>query len=318
MMSMLHVTPRMAVVLHNPVAFVRQVLRQFQSNQGLLLAGAVAYYALLSIVPLLIIMVMLLSQVIDQAVLFATVERALRYVVPGEAGALMVEFRTFLEHRAQVGWLLVVIMVFFSSLGFKVLENAIFVIFLHRGQMRKRPLAVSLLLPFGYVSFIGAVLFAGAFIIGDLMAMGGASVELFGESFSLSGFSGVLMYLAGVLGEILVISSIYYVMPVGMLSMRGALVGGVSAGLLWEALRLALAWYLGTISQVNIVYGSLTTSIIVLLSLELAATLLLLGAQVIAVYERIPVGEAPPVFAEPAPAGPELHRRKRDHHAAAI
>jgi uncharacterized BrkB/YihY/UPF0761 family membrane protein len=35
------------------------------------------------------------------------------------------------------------------------------------------------------------------------------------------------------------------------------------------------------------VYGSLTTAIVVLLSLEIAATLLLLGAQVISEYERI-------------------------------
>jgi len=41
-----------------------------------------------------------------------------------------------------------------------------------------------------------------------------------------------------------------------------------------------------------VVYGSLTTSIVVLISLEVAAALLLLGAQVIAEYERIEVGEA--------------------------
>jgi uncharacterized BrkB/YihY/UPF0761 family membrane protein len=43
---------------------------------------------------------------------------------------------------------------------------------------------------------------------------------------------------------------------------------------------------------VGVVYGSLATGIIVLLSLEVAATLLLLGAQVIAEYERIETGEA--------------------------
>jgi uncharacterized BrkB/YihY/UPF0761 family membrane protein len=41
------------------------------------------------------------------------------------------------------------------------------------------------------------------------------------------------------------------------------------------------------------VYGSLTTAIIVLLSLEVVATLLLLGAQVIAEYERIEIGGGP-------------------------
>jgi membrane protein len=46
------------------------------------------------------------------------------------------------------------------------------------------------------------------------------------------------------------------------------------------------------------VYGSLTTAIIVLLSMEVAATLLLLGAQVIAEYERIEIGA---VAEEPVP-----------------
>jgi membrane protein len=49
---------------------------------------------------------------------------------------------------------------------------------------------------------------------------------------------------------------------------------------------------LATLSQVTVVYGSLTTAIVVLLSLEMAATLLLLGAQVIAEYERIGFGKA--------------------------
>jgi uncharacterized BrkB/YihY/UPF0761 family membrane protein len=47
-----------------------------------------------------------------------------------------------------------------------------------------------------------------------------------------------------------------------------------------------LRWYFATLSQVSVVYGSLTTAIVVLLSLEIAAILLLLGAQVISQYER--------------------------------
>ena len=61
--------------------------------------------------------------------------------------------------------------------------------------------------------------------------------------------------------------------------------------MLWEITRHVLVWYFGTLSQVSVVYGSLTTSIVVLLSLEIAATLLLLGAQVIAEYERIGTAE---------------------------
>jgi YihY family inner membrane protein len=101
-----------------------------------------------------------------------------------------------------------------------------------------------------------------------------------------------------VFGEILLLSSIYYFMPVGRLTAHHALIGGATAALLWELIRHALGWYFGTLSQVSVVYGSLTTAIIVLLSMEVAATLLLLGAQVIAEYERIEIGAAPQ---EPVP-----------------
>lgn len=40
-----------------PVAFAWRTLKRFGNNQGVLLAGAVAYYALLSLVPLLILVV---------------------------------------------------------------------------------------------------------------------------------------------------------------------------------------------------------------------------------------------------------------------
>jgi len=90
-----------------------------------------------------------------------------------------------------------------------------------------------------------------------------------------------------VTGEVLVLTSIYMVMPVGRLKWRHALFGGVTATILWEITRHVLVWYFGTLSQVTVVYGSLTTSIVVLLSLEIGATLLLFGAQVIAEYERI-------------------------------
>ena len=287
------IDPRTTYILKNPVDFSLRVLKAFQANQGLLLAGAVAYYALLSIVPLLVLVVIVLSQVIDQEVLMLTLDRALAYVVPGEGKAMVVELKSLLDHREVIGWMLLITMLFFSALGFKVLESAISVIFLHRVVKRKRHWLVSLLLmPFSYIFFIAAVLFVGSFVIIDLTALGSLNLLVMGHSWSLGSFSVWLIYGVGVLGEILLISSIYYFMPVGKVSMHHALIGGVTAGLLWEIFRHLLGWYLGSLSQMSVVYGSLTTAIIVLISMEMVATLLLLGAQVIAEYERIDIGTA--------------------------
>jgi len=124
------------------------------------------------------------------------------------------------------------------------------------------------------------------------VTIGGANLAILGHSWSLSGVSRLLIYVGGVTVEILLISAVYYFMPTGRLSAQHALIGGATAGLLCEFIRHGLRWYFGTLSQVSVVYGSLATGIIVLLSLEVAATLLLFGAQVIAEYERIETGEA--------------------------
>jgi membrane protein len=95
------------------------------------------------------------------------------------------------------------------------------------------------------------------------------------------------LYLLGVAGEVLLLTSLYLVLPVGPLSLLHGLMGAIIATALWEPTRHLLLWYFATLSQVGTLYGSLATAIVVLLSLEIGATLLLLGAQFIAEYERI-------------------------------
>jgi membrane protein len=292
------ISPQAAYVVKNPGAFAWRVLKAFRKNQGLLLAGAVAYYALLSVVPLLILVAIALSHVIDQAELLSTLGRYLEWIIPGQSRALIAELRNFLDHREVVGWLLLVTMLFFSSLAFTVLENAMQVIFLHRIATRKRRYVVSAVLPYVYILCLGFGLLVVTLVAGSLQAMGQESIDFLGREWSLKGISGVLLYLLGLAGEIFVLSSVYMVMPVGRLSWRHALIGGVTAALLWEVTRHVLVWYFSTLSQVNVVYGSLTTAIIVLFSLEIGATLLLLGAQVISEFERIGLPE------EPAPSNP--------------
>jgi YihY family inner membrane protein len=273
-------------MVRHPWRFALQVLRAFRANQGLLLAGAVAYYTLLSMVPLLILIVFALSHFIDQAELLSTLGRALEWVAPGQSKAVVKELANFLEARVAVGWILLGTMLVFSSLAFTVLESAMSVIFMHRLVERKRHFLISALIPFAYILFLGIALLVGTLVSASLDAIGKESIVILGQAWSLGGISGFLLYIIGVLLEILLIASIYLVMPFGRLPPLHALIGGATAGILWEAIRHGLVWYFGTISQVSLVYGSLTSAIVVLLSFEIAATLLLLGAQVIAEYER--------------------------------
>ncbi|MGB9107255.1 MAG: YihY/virulence factor BrkB family protein [Telluria sp.] len=296
-----------AYILGHPLAFALGVVKSFRANQGLLLAGAVAYYALLSIVPFLMLVVVVLSHFLNEAGLLTTLRRYLELIVPGQSGAIVAEVSHFLAERDLITWVLAATMVFFSSFAFTVLENAMSVIFVHRVAVRRRHFMVSALLPYCYILALGFGIMIVTLVAGTLQVIGTESVDLFGYSWSLHGVSGALLYLLGLAGEILVLTSIYLVMPVGRLSVSHALVGGVTAALLWEIARHVLVWYFSTLSKVNVVYGSMSTAIVVMFSLEIGAALLLFGAQVIAEYER--VGQQGGAGGEPKkmetrPAGP--------------
>jgi membrane protein len=288
-------------------AYAVRTLKAFRANQGLLLAGAVAYYALLSIIPLLILIVIALSHVVGEAELLDAMSRYLDWIVPGQGDELTSELAKFLEHREVLGWVLLVTMIFFSSLAFTVLENAMSVIFHHRVAIRRRHFLVSAVLPYFYILLLGVGFLLVTLVSGSLQALGERSIEFLGRPWQLDRLSVALLYLLGVAGEILILASIYLVMPVGRLSVRHALIGGVTAGLLWELTRHLLLWYFETLSRVGEVYGSLTTAIVVLLSLEILATLLLFGAQVIAEYECMerPRRKAPKEFTTQAPRPPD-------------
>ncbi len=107
---------RALYVLLHPLAFVWRVLKSFMANQGLLLAGAVAYYALLSIVPLLILSVFALSHLVSQAELFAVLGRYLEWLVPSQSQAVLADVDAFLRNGLGIGFLLVGSLLFFSSL----------------------------------------------------------------------------------------------------------------------------------------------------------------------------------------------------------
>lgn len=274
-------------LLRHPWEFGYRVTHQFGRNQGLMLAGAFAYYALLSLVPLTILAVTVLSHWVDQAYLLGILAHYLEWLVPSQSQAVLADVSSFIENRASIGLILFLTMLFFSSLAFSILQKALAVIFAHRTQREKRHFLVAALLPYSLVLLMGCALLAitvGSIVIHSLTQ---ETIPLFGYDWSLHGISGLAFYGLGLAVEITVLSALYAALPVGRTRFRHALIGAISVTVIWDGCRRVLAWYFTTLSQAGIVYGSLTTAIVVLFSIEIAATLLLLGAQVIAEYEQL-------------------------------
>jgi membrane protein len=227
-----------------------------------------------------------LSHLVDESRLIHTVAINLEFLVPGQAPAITAQVTAFLKHRDVIGGIGIGALLFFSAMAFSILENAMAMIFHHRVPVRPRHAAISAIIPYVFVMTLGVGLLLLTAITGALEAMGRSSVHALGHAWSLARLSRTLLHVLGMTGSALMLTALYMVLPVQRVTFRRASIGALVATGLWELVRHILVWYFQTLSLVNVVYGSLATTVIVLLTLEVAALILLFGAQLIAELER--------------------------------
>ncbi len=257
----------------HPLLLLKKSFSAFRQNRGFLLAGAVAYNALLSLVPMMALILVILSQLFETQPLIETLAESLKHFAPNQVEIIIKQLVYFIDNWKLIGILGVISLLLFSTFAFSVLEGAMQVIFHRRSRVNPRHIMISAGLPYLYIV---------ALAVGLVLLTALASVF---QSLPDTTYSGVSLYLLGVLGEVVILTSFYKILPAGKLAWSHAVIGGVTATTLWEISRTILVWYLSTLSVVNIVYGTFATTIVILLCFEVAAIILLFGAQIIAEYE---------------------------------
>jgi len=292
--------------LRDPWAWPRRVLRfagrvlaSFVRNRGILLAGGVGYNALLSLVPFLTVAVAVLSLFFDEARILAMLRSELSELVPQHADTIVQTAETFLRDQVTTSAVSVALLLFFSSIAFRMLEEAVAAIFHTSIESARRSFWVSALRPYLFMLLLMIALFLMTLLTYALDALGGRSVRVFAVERSLEHGVELVLRLAGFLGLVLLFAAIYRALPVVRISVRRALIGGLCAAVLWRLVASVMVYYFENISIVNVIYGSLATVVVVLLYLEIAFIILLLGAQVIAELEAsaasgVPWHERPP------------------------
>jgi membrane protein len=269
------------------VRFACRVLYDFfMRNHGLLLTSAVAYNMMFSFIPLSAVLVVVSSNFVDQRQLLESLTTEVTLIAPGFVPTLTEVLQSFLANRQVVGWIGLLVLLFVSSLAFRVLEDSFAIIFHRPMPTLKRKFWVSALMPYLFILIVtvGIILVTSANAIIDAQSQ---IRHAFPQIDSiLHNHIGLLIYLTSVLGMVLLFTLLYKIMPVAKVSFRRALAGGLTAAILWEITRHLLVSYYTKVSMVNLLYGSMATLIIVLLTMEAIALILLLGAQVIADLQR--------------------------------
>ena len=241
---------------------------------------------MLSLIPLSAVLMVIFSHFIDATLLMETITAEVSLLAPGFAPTLTEVLTGFLRTRGLIGWVGGISLLVFSSLAFRVMEDAIAIIFNRPLPTLKRKFWVSALMPYLFILIVAGGLIGITAVNAVIDAQDQRNHQFLGIDALLQRHVNHIIYLIGVLGLVLLFTLFYKIMPVAKVSFRRALAGGLTATILWEIVRHLLVFYYTKISVVNVVYGSMATIIIVLLTLEAVSLILLLGAQVIADLQR--------------------------------
>jgi membrane protein len=262
--------------------FARRVFAAFMRNRGILLAGGVGYNALLSIVPFFTLTLAMLTAFSEETLILRALQRELDFLLPQHADTVIQAAQSFLKHPAANSVVSVLVLVFFSSIAFRMLEEAVASIFHGSGRTARRRAWVSALRPFLFMLVLAVSVFALTLLSSIAGGPGGSAVTAAGLEVPASAASRFGLRVAGFAGLVLLFAGTYLVLPIGRVSRRLAFIGGLCAASLWRGVGLLLSYYFANLSMVNVLYGSLATVVVLLLYLEGAFIIVLLGVQVIA------------------------------------
>jgi YihY family inner membrane protein len=284
--------------------FARRVVSAFLRNRGILLAGGVGYNALLSTVPFLTLTLAVLSSFTDEALVLGALRSELDFLLPQHADAFLQAAQSFLGHAAATSAVSVAALLFFSSIAFRMLEEAVATIFHASGRTDRRHPWLSALLPFLIMVLLMVSVLALTLLSSVAGGPGSSAARTLGLEVPTASGTRLLLRLVSFAGLVLLFAGTYQVLPVGRISRRLALIGGLCAATLWRGVGVLLSYYFASLSMVNVLYGSLATVVVLLLYLEGAFIIVLLGAQMIAELEASAAGGVP-WYEQPRPrSGP--------------
>jgi len=263
---------------------------RFQDHNGPDRAAAVAYYTLLSLLPLLIF---LISLGVAVAGSFEAAYQGSLLLVRGVVVHLdtpsLEALRSFIEHARKFRGPGLILLAWTSRRIFASLFSALEKVFGVPG----RSFAKHNLVALAMVLLTGvALLLTMAFTL--LAATSEGLILRFrasGELTALSFFFGTLLPIAITFGFFFLV---YRFIPRRVTTSGNAAVGALLATILWEAAKSAFAWYVRNVARFGGMYGALEGIIVLAIWLELSVSIILYCGEIVAllIHQKAPAASA--------------------------
>jgi membrane protein len=257
---------------------------EFYRSENLTFASSIAYYALLSIFPFLLLVLTVLSRLaIGQE--GRGVVTVLNNALPERFEFLSEQVLAFAQAPIQLSLIGTAVTLWASMGVFGAVTSAVnhaWGVEQPLGFWRHKLIAFVMLLASG-VLLLTALLLTGAIQVVESNWFSGV-VARFPWLLELRGF----VYRHSLTPTfIFVVGLIYYFAPNAQVRLRDVWFGAILAGLLWRVAFAGFAWYVAATSDRLTVHGSIGTVVVFLLWVYISAVIFLYGVEVTAAYARL-------------------------------
>lgn len=240
-------------------------------------AAAVAYYTLMSLLPLLIFIISVGVKILGS---FDAAYQGTLYLMRGVIvqmdQATLESLRDFLVRASDLTWPSMLLLAWTSKRAFASMFSALDRVFAVEGRGFLRGLALGNLIPFAMVLITGLGLLVSLALTLVMATIEGAAQRfgVVGDVFHTFRLLA-LTQLVPVLITLTFFFIVYRLVPVKGLRSKHALAGALLATMLWEIGKQAFAWYVRNLAHYAGVYGALEGVIVLALWLELSVSIVL-------------------------------------------
>jgi membrane protein len=257
-------------------------------DKGFTHAAAIAYYAIVSMFPLLLLLIVIIGFLLKEDAADKIVGLAWPYLPAGSLQLVRDNVTAVLQSRDSISVLSFVGLVWSASLMFDAINEAVNSAWGVRDPERY---LISKLKSFLMMTIL---LF---FVMSSMAMTTQAALAARFDAFLLRVPSGDGHWTLGqrvwsVLGQMTalcitigVFTVLYLYLPRLAVQFKDVIWGALQAGLLWEILKHAFVWYIAT-TDFSKVYGSISAVLVLLIWMHVSALILIWGGEFSAEYAR--------------------------------
>ena len=259
----------------------------FDQDDGPLVARSMAYYTLFAVFPAILAFIVVASTVLDTAEVQEAVMSLVSQYMPMAYDLVAANIENLLSARETVSLVALIGLIWSASGVF----SAIF-----RAVNRAWGIPKSKLVLSHRLWGLAVMLLVGAFFLLSLtigpvlrLIQTWQGPVLGWQPFARPGVDRLVGWLSALLPVLLSVCAfilLYRTTPRAQVGWRDVWLGGLIAGLIWEAGKQIFAWYVGNVASYNVIYGSVGAIIAFVLWCYLSGQIILLGAEFTAEYSR--------------------------------